>query len=290
MAAVTLVRRAHDSRTQLNNRLFRRRGLPIPQWSFVRRPVSRTVPVPEVGRDLQVKIASTRPEWEQAFRLVEENYEAHGYEAPHAGEYRFTPYHALPCTFVVVAKEQGRVLATLSVIMDNTLLGLPAEGIYPAEIEDVRRRGRRLFEFGNLADRGLSRREFLPVFLTLVQVAVQAVHRQGADMALVTSTVRHGIFYRKVMGFMPLGPSRPYPYVRDTLAQAYWLDIPHLKATLPALHQRLLGEALSAEVLVPASVPADLVRQLATRSSKCPAGCTDTILRSVASSGCPRRW
>lgn len=290
MTAVTQVRRLRNPRTQVSNRLFRLRGLTIPRWSLIRRPAPRTVPVADVGRGIHVKIASTRSEWEQAFRLVEENYEAHGYEAPHAGEYRFTPYHVLPDTFVVVAKEHDRVLATLSVILDNTLLGLPAEAIYPGEIEDARTRGRRFFEFGNLADSSLSRREFLPVFLTLVQVAVQTALHQRADTALITTTVRHGTFYRKVMGFVPLGPIQPYPYVRDTLAQAYWLDARHLKTTLPAMHQRLIGNVLPTDVLVPARIPTHLVNHLASQSSKCAASSIAEVLRAVDRNGSPRRW
>lgn len=290
MTAVTQVHRLRNPRTQVSNRLFRLRGLVVPRWPLIRRPAPRTVPVADVGRNIQVKIASTRSEWEQAFRLVEENYEAHGYETPQAGAYRFTPYHALPDTFVVVAKEHDRVLATLSVILDNALLGLPAESIYAAEIENYRNQGRRLFELGNLADSGLSRREFLPVFLTLVQVAVQTALHQRADTALIATTVRHGIFYRKVMGFVELGPSRPYPYVRDTLAQAYWLDAGHLRATLPAMHQRLIGNALPSDVLAMPRMPTHLVHELAGQSSKCAAGTIAEVLRSLSRNGNPRRW
>src|SRR5690349_14351424 len=51
----------------------------------------REIPVPRLGRDIRVKIASERGEWRDAFRLVSSNYQACGYEAPHASKVRFTP-------------------------------------------------------------------------------------------------------------------------------------------------------------------------------------------------------
>src|SRR5262245_52448561 len=61
-------------------------------------PLPWSLPVPEPARDLHVKVASTRAEWEEAFRLVADNYQARGYETPEAAEFRFSSYHVLPDT------------------------------------------------------------------------------------------------------------------------------------------------------------------------------------------------
>ena len=47
---------------------------------------------------------------------------------------------------VVVAKEAERVIATLTLVMDNTLLGLPMEQVYGPEVAALRTQGRRLIE------------------------------------------------------------------------------------------------------------------------------------------------
>src|SRR4051812_9433866 len=43
-------------------------------------------------RDIRVKIAAERHEFEQAFALIAENYRARGYEAPGEKPFRFTPH------------------------------------------------------------------------------------------------------------------------------------------------------------------------------------------------------
>src|SRR5262249_58286565 len=120
------------------------------EWPLLQRPAPLTVPVPGIRRDIHVKIASTPWEWEQAFQLVADNYQARGYEAP-GTDFRFTSYHALPDTMVLVARESDKVVATLSLVADNTLLGLPLENIYRAELNDLRRSGPAVYEMNNPA-------------------------------------------------------------------------------------------------------------------------------------------
>lgn len=258
----------HRLRHTSMNAVWERRGRVLEALAPRLERPSLAVPVPGIQRRVMVEIASTRATLDDAFRLVQENYEAHGYEPPNSGTYRFTRYHALPTTMVLVAREHGRVLATLSLIMDNPLLGLPSDSIYGSEVDELRCRGRRLCEVGNLADRELSHREFLPVFVALNRLAWQYAIHHGRDTALITSTPRHGLFYRKVMGFVPLGPSRPYPYVQDTLAQAYWLDVPRMKAAVPEMHRQVFGTPLPRTTLVSRQISPELVRYFGSRSSR----------------------
>src|SRR6516164_7685911 len=118
-------------------------GQPHRQLFTARPPVPQSVRVPGISRDIQVKRASEPDEWEQAYQMVAANYKARGYEAPSPKQVRFTPYHALPDTVTFVAKYQGRVVATLSMVLDNSLLGLPIEAVYPDEIAELRLQGRR---------------------------------------------------------------------------------------------------------------------------------------------------
>src|SRR6266851_6392264 len=95
--------------------------------TIVDHPLCRSFNVPGIARNVEVKIASERNEWEQAFALLAETYKARGYEAADSNALRFTPFHALPDTVTFVAKYQGNVIATLSLVLDNNLLGLPME-------------------------------------------------------------------------------------------------------------------------------------------------------------------
>jgi hypothetical protein len=247
------------------------------------------VPVPGLSRDIRVKIASTRDEWEQAFQLAADTYQARGYESS-AADCRFTSYHALPDSVVLVAKEQQRVVATLSLVPDNTLLGLPLESLYRDELRQLRQQGRKLFEGGTLAGDGLGTREFHHVFLTLMQLAWQCMIHRGADTTVITVNPRHSALYSKLYGYLPLGPRRAYDKVRGHPAEAFYLDRPLMAARVPAVHQRMFGQELPASTLVEAPMPEHLVYYFAARSSQTRLATVEQILWNVKACGSPRRW
>ena len=230
-----------------------------------RRAEPRTVPVPGIARDLRVKFASTRNEWEQAFQLVADNYQARGFEVGDA-DYRFTAYHALPETVVLVAKEGEAVVATFSLVPDNALIGLPLESLYRQEIRGLRP-GRRLFETGSLAERGLGLREFMQVFVTLMRLGWQHMTRRGFDTTVIAVNPRHVSFYTKQHGFASLGQRRSYAAVQGAPAEAFYLDPALMKVRVPRMHQQMFGEPLPGKCLVAPRMPAELVRHFARHSS-----------------------
>lgn len=250
---------------------------------------SRSTPVPGIERDIRVQFAATRDEWEQAFQLVARQYKARGYEEADA-ECRFTGYHALPETVVLVAKAADRVVATLSLVMDNTLLGLPLESLYRSEVQALRQQGRRLCEVGNLADTGLSTREFVAVFVALIQLSWQHHVRHGGDTGIIAVNPRHSAFYTKMLGFLPMGPRRAYDKVQGHPAEAFYLDPALMAARVPNMHQRMFGTPLPAEVLAAPRLPEHLVHHFAARSNQtCPAAVAH-IMETTKAGGSPRRW
>jgi hypothetical protein len=226
----------------------------------------RSVPVAGVARPIEVKIASEMAEWEQAYQLVAMNYRAYGYESPDAGPLRFTNYHVLPETTTFIAKHGLDLVATLSLVTDNYLLGLPLESIYPDEIDQLRQAGRRIVEVTNLADTGLSLREFVPVFVALMRVMTQYALRQNADTLVISVNPRHSAFYRKMMGFVPLGPWRAYPAVQNHPAEAYLLNVDLLRENAPRMYETILGEWLPADALWAPRMSLRLVHYFASRS------------------------
>jgi hypothetical protein len=279
MAVITLVNRAHRAGTQFAYELARSRSL----------SPSRAFRVPDIRRDIDVKIASTPAEWTQALELVADQYQARGYDAQ-GYDYLFTSYHALPDSVTLVAKERSRVVAALSLVMDNSLLGLPMEAIYGPEVKELRRTGRRLCEVGNLADTDLSSREFIAVFVALIRLAWQHhVHYRG-DTGVITVNPRHSAFYTKVLGFVPLGARRVCPSVRNHPAKAFLVDPGILRWQAPAMHARIFGEPLPRPVLLAPRMPAALIRHFAHRSSQTDPRLAEEILTYVEAYGSPRRW
>ncbi len=260
-----------------------------PEWSEVDQ-APLVVAVPQTRRDIEVKIASTAEEWEEAFRLVARCYKARGYEPPHAGDLRFTPFHALPDTVVFVAKEQGRVVVTLSLVPDNVLLGLPMEDLYHDEIEQLRGEGRRIVEVTCLADHQFTPREFTPVFTMLMRFVAQYGSCHGATTWVITINPRHRIFYRRIMGFVPFGRQKAYAAVQNHPAEAYLLDQPLLKRNAPEMFGKLYGSRLPREALTSTPMPRHLARAFGRRSRHTDDATVARIHDYVTEHGSPRRW
>jgi len=257
--------------------------------TIVERRICRSFAVPGIARTIEVKIASERKEWEQAFELLGETYRARGYESADSNGLRFTPFHALPDAVTFVAKHQGNVIATLSLVLDNNVLGLPMECVYGNEINGLRSQGRRFGEATSLADKGLSLREFIPVFTSLIRILIQYTLRQGGDSWVISVNPKHRNYYRKVLGFVPLGPWRAYPSVQNHPAEAYFLDMDLLK-TKPAMYEYIMSEALPNQVLETHLMPAHLIREFADHSSHADSLIIKNILEVVGRKTSMIRW
>lgn len=251
----------------------------------------RPIRVPGVTREIHVKIASERTEWRDAFQLVSSNYQAKGYEEPFASKVRFTPYHALPDVVTLVAMLGEKILATFSLVPDNTLLGLPLGSIYGDEIRSLRQSRRRLAEVTSFAaDEELKLREFRPVFVALIKMMMHYHLSQGGDTWVLTVNPRHRDFYTKGMGALPLGPPRVYSSVQNHPAEGYWYDVDLMRQSAPKMHADIFdvpipGEALAAPKMLP-----HLVRYLGDRSTQDSRRTIREVFRPEEHFSSPRRW
>jgi len=263
----------------------------VPAIDAAKKVTPREVSVEGVARDIRVKIASDRAEWKDAFQLVASNYQACGYEAPHACKVRFTPYHALPDSVTFLAKHEGRTLMTLSLVPDNTLLGLPLETIFGEEVRALRRQRRRLGEVISLAaDKELSMREFRQVFVGLIRLMKQYHVTHGGDTWVITVNPKHRAFYTKVLGYASLGPNRPYGAVEGAPAEAYVLDVPLMQASVPKMYAQIFGEWLPGDALVAPKMLPHMVRYLGGQSSKESHHTIHEVFNLDRYFGSPRRW
>ena len=255
-----------------------------------RRRGPASIEVPGITRKIRVKIASEREELEDAFRLLATNYRACGYEGQSTGLLRFTPFHVLPSTVTLVAKHEDRVVATLSVVPDTELCGLPMESVYGAEIDGLRREGRHLAEATSLADQDLGIHEFVRVFKTLIKVGIQYHLRQGGDSWVIAVNPKHRGFYQKVLGFVPLGPRRAYPSVQGHPAEAYVSGVDLLRRHAPEMNREMLDEPLPDSVLRAPRWSPHRVRYFGRRSTQADGRTIDSLLSHVERFGGPPRW
>jgi hypothetical protein len=250
----------------------------------------QAVPIRCGDRLIEVKLASEPEEWEQAFRLVAENYQERGYELNTAKAYRFTAYHALPDTRVFVAKQEGRVVATFSLVADNDLLGLPLEALYGDEVAAMRRDGRRLGEVTSLAAAALGQREFLTVFMAMIRLMCQYHLSQVGDTWVITVNPRHKAFYTRLIGAERLGPCRPYASVGDAPAEAFWFICPLIQSRTPRSYSIIFEDLVPPASLLSPPLPRPFIRFFSSESTQSDAAKLDAVLQAVAEGRKVRRW
>ncbi|MGZ5278773.1 MAG: GNAT family N-acetyltransferase [Pseudobdellovibrionaceae bacterium] len=124
------------------------------------------------SESLEIKIATTEDELASAYGLLHDSYVKSGFMNPDPTGMRVLPQHLLPQTTTIVAKWDGKVIGTLSLIRDNQF-GLPMEKAF--DIGDRRYSGRRLAEVSSLAVdpayRGQINSALFPMFRFVYQYA-----------------------------------------------------------------------------------------------------------------------
>lgn len=102
--------------------------------------------------EVDYKLASSREELEGALALIYEEYSSRGFILPqyYKSRLRITPWHLLSETMVFVGLRQNEVVATTALLPDLAL-GLPLDTGFEAEVNLLRRKGRKLCEGAYLA-------------------------------------------------------------------------------------------------------------------------------------------
>jgi hypothetical protein len=159
---------------------------------------------PPIGRDAEIiyKVATTRSELEQAFTLIQESYVEMKLTVGDPLSMRLSKYNALPTTLVFIAVYKGRVIATMSQIMD-TALGLPIESF--SSIEILRDTGKRISEISGLAIAKEWRSRSTGVFFPLSSFAILYGQKfVGVDYFVIVTRARVRFFYQALYNFEPI--------------------------------------------------------------------------------------
>lgn len=143
--------------------------------------------------------------------------------------YGWRGYHVAPCTtpthrITLVASHRGNTLATISVGLDSHD-GLAVESLYPEHVDEFRGKDARLCEFTRLAvDKTEHSKELLAMVFHVAYIYARRMHR-STDL-LIEVNPRHVAFYRRMLGFVPVGPERVCQRV-GAPAVLLWLSLDH---------------------------------------------------------------
>ncbi|HVJ66943.1 MAG TPA: hypothetical protein VM510_03105 [Caulifigura sp.] len=208
-------------------------------------------------KGLECKIASSLAEWHAAFALVYQSYHDAGLADYVPSGVRVTPFQVLPSTSTLIARHEGIVLGSLSLVLDSTL-GVPMESAYPAQIANLRNSPVRFAEISSLATAKLGASEFRDVFTRLMRFVAQHARHVGIGRLLITTHPRHMPFYERLMGFKRCGGFTKHPSVRDAPAVAAMLDFDELDQNPPPFYHECFDVGIQSQALLPKPMPREI--------------------------------
>ncbi|WP_177201072.1 GNAT family N-acetyltransferase [Neptunomonas qingdaonensis] len=195
------------------------------------------------------KIAQSQEELESAFKLVWQAYVATGLQHNSGEGIRFTKYHLLPTTRVLIAiyhpeldkekpdytklHEQSIVVGTLSIIEDSPL-GLPMEEICGNNVMQLRKDGHKLVEIVGLAINPDYRKYNIAMYL--YKLMFQFVRHKDITDVACSVTKKHLSFYRRMLLFKTLGEIKEYSAANKLETQCHILNIKEAETTAEAVY------------------------------------------------------
>jgi hypothetical protein len=184
------------------------------------------------------RIARSRKEFEDTFRLIYEEYLQQRLTRPNRLNLRILPHQLLQTSWVFNAVQDENAVATLSLVEDGQY-GMPMDDIYGQEVGRLRQAGKQLAELTCLAHRPhtpetmWNRGKVTSTLGTLMGLTNSLALKRGVDGLVICVHPRHATFYQRRYGFVELGPNRYCPWAKNHPAKALLLD---RRGMLTALH------------------------------------------------------
>lgn len=146
----------------------------------------------------KIRVAKREGFQRAAGTLVERRYSGRGYDTPAQKQE--------PHLFTFVAYDEGKLVGTVGIRLDSEQ-GLGADDLYRDELDVLRANGCKLCEFTRLAvDVTAVSKSVLAGLFHTAYLYAGAVH--GCTFMVIEVNPRHVPFYRRALGFEPLGPER----------------------------------------------------------------------------------
>ncbi len=160
------------------------------------------------NNDWSILVANTMPLREKALKLVRDVYLGKGYalRVNQDSELWCTIHHLHPYTVTFLAIKAGQAAGTVSIVPDS-LLGLPADAIFPERLAFLRKAGRRLSEIFSLSvDEGVDHSS-IDLTMHLYRFVHLTATRLFHNTDIVASVMaHHADFYSKILLFDEVFP------------------------------------------------------------------------------------
>jgi hypothetical protein len=146
-----------------------------------------------------IRMANSEGRREAASLLLKKMYGWRGYSID------ATTSHS-PNKITLFAETGGETVGTMSLCLDSSDMGLPADENFRDKLDELRSEHRRLCEPSRLAiDKGVSKR----VFAALIHISyIYARNIHGYTDYVIEVNPRHVMFYKRMLGFRNFGGER----------------------------------------------------------------------------------
>lgn len=179
----------------------------------------------EIPQEFTFKIAKTKEELEQAFRLLHDAYVDQGYMKPNQTGLRVTKFHALPTTTTLIAKYNDKVVGTVSILRDAGL-GLPLDSAF--DLNNVKIKYPQIAEVSSLAIQKEFRREHGFLLWPLLKYFYHySKHLMRLNSIIVGVHPKWADFYLGILGFKPIYANtvKHYDFANGNPVVGYFLDL-----------------------------------------------------------------
>jgi hypothetical protein len=152
----------------------------------------------------KLRVANTEARRTSASYLIQRRYAWRGYSVD-------SQVQEAPSRITIAAHDQSGTAGTVTVGLDSPE-PMFIDGLYAEEADELRREGRKLAEFTKLAvDDNLHSKPLLAALFHIAFIYARRIHR-CTDL-LIEVNPRHQGFYRRMLGFEPMGTMRGDPRV-----------------------------------------------------------------------------
>ena len=176
------------------------------------------------GGEFVLRMAVSGADRLTCWKLVYDEYLAHGYTHDLPLPYRYTAHDALPDTGTFLVERDGEPVGTITVYPDSPL-GLPAEEVFRTDVEPIREAGRSPVEIGRLTIAPAFAKDRQVLMKTLEIPFLCARRVMGATDVVITVNPKHQNFYNRMMLFETLSGEKTYGSVCGAPAVLMRVDL-----------------------------------------------------------------
>jgi hypothetical protein len=153
----------------------------------------------DLPKEITLKQAETEDEIKQAFQLVHDAYVDLDYIDANAARLRFSKFHAVATSIILVVKWEEEVIGTLTIIPDSAL-GLPCDMTWP--VEKYRAQGKLIAEISSLSIKKHFRTRrgklLMPLCKIMYKYCTEVLRLDGI---VIATTVEVEPFYTDILLF-----------------------------------------------------------------------------------------